>query len=119
MHRPKKEKYIAAKLQIKHEWLYRLSPQMFRSLKRRDAKRKGHGPEAGDEVWLHMKPDWQTIEDYLGRFPDMSAEAKEEIREKFPESHEEAEVDDPVQPAKPPSGHDAAFTQEGKEEKPS
>ncbi|SMQ46685.1 unnamed protein product [Zymoseptoria tritici ST99CH_3D7] len=119
MHRPKKEKYIAAKLQIKHEWLYRLSPQMFRSLKRRDAQRKGHGPEAGDEVWLHMKPDWQTIEDYLGRFPDMSAEAKEEIREKFPESHEEAEVDDPVQPAKPPSGHDAAFTQEGKEEKPS
>jgi platelet-activating factor acetylhydrolase len=109
-HRPKKDKYIAAKLLIKHEWLYRISPQLFRSLKRRHLKRKGHGPETGDEVWLHVKPSADSIEDYLNRTPGRQADAKEDFQDELPEAHEDADKEDPVRPTEPPGGLNTAFT---------
>jgi platelet-activating factor acetylhydrolase len=119
MHRPKKDKYIAARLQIKHEWAYRLSPKVFRSMKRRESKRKGHGPETGDEVWLHMKPSAESIEDYLERTPGRNPKLKEDFQDVLPEAHEDADTEEPVRPSEPPIGVNTAFTQEGRESRPS
>lgn len=67
MHKPKDEKYIAAKLHIQHEWIYRISPKAFRQLKRVKNHSKGKEPTASDEVWLHMKPSQDSMEEYLRR----------------------------------------------------
>lgn len=64
LHRPK-NKFIAMRLQIRHEWLYRISPKLFRKLKRKRAEAKGRPPETGDEVWLHTKPSAESIAQYL------------------------------------------------------
>lgn len=66
MHRPK-EKYVAAKLRIRHEWIYRISPQAARKLKRWENEKKGRAEEKGDEVWLHWKPSRERMEGWLRR----------------------------------------------------
>ncbi|TKA78629.1 hypothetical protein B0A55_02671 [Friedmanniomyces simplex] len=63
MHRPD-DKWVAARLQIKHESIYRLSPKLYRKLKRRAAEKHGRRPETGDEVWLHVKPTAAVLEDF-------------------------------------------------------
>ncbi|EME49139.1 hypothetical protein DOTSEDRAFT_68019 [Dothistroma septosporum NZE10] len=74
MHKPKKDKYLAARLQIRHEWFYRISPKLFRSFKRWRMEQKGHSPQRNDEIWLHSKPQEQVLADFLrnvpGRDPD-------------------------------------------------
>lgn len=60
IHKPR-DKFTAARLKIRHEWIYRTSPTLFRKLKRSEAKRKGKPPETGDEVWLHVKPMPESI----------------------------------------------------------
>ncbi|KAH9809506.1 platelet-activating factor acetylhydrolase-like [Teratosphaeria destructans] len=64
LHRPD-EKYTAMRLKIRHEWIYRISPKLFRRLNRSFAEKKGRQPETGDEVWLHVKPTPETVERYL------------------------------------------------------
>ncbi|KAK0841622.1 hypothetical protein LTR03_009763 [Friedmanniomyces endolithicus] len=74
MHRPN-EKYVAARLQIKHESLFRLSPKLYRKLKRRKAAKEGRRPETGDEVWLHIKPTAEVLEQFnqqTGKLGDRS-----------------------------------------------
>ncbi|KAK3621883.1 hypothetical protein LTR56_014987 [Elasticomyces elasticus] len=63
MHRPD-EQYTAARLKIKHESVYRLSPKLYRKLKRREAEKKGRRPETGDEIWLHVKPSAASLEKF-------------------------------------------------------
>ena len=58
MHKPE-EKWMAVKLDIHHEWIFRLSPKLFRK-----AKRWGEPSEPGDEIWLHIKPSADTIGHY-------------------------------------------------------
>ncbi|EMD01054.1 hypothetical protein BAUCODRAFT_50008, partial [Baudoinia panamericana UAMH 10762] len=64
LHRPM-EKYTAMRLQIKHEWVYRISPTLYRKLQRREAKKSGRQPEGGDEIWLHVKPSPESIRLHL------------------------------------------------------
>lgn len=92
MHRPK-EKYVAARLKIRHEWLYRVSPQLARKVRRKENERKGRAPETGDEVWLHCKPSRESIQEYLEKSPGRHP------REGMGQSREEAEVGDSVNPS--------------------
>jgi len=64
MHRPQ-EKYMAMRLKITHEWIYRISPKLFRKLNRIKAERAGRQAETGDEIWLHIKPTQEIIDQYL------------------------------------------------------
>jgi len=59
------ENYIAARLKIKHEWVYRISPKLFRKMQRRSNQKRGRSTETGGEVWLHVKPTPETIRRHL------------------------------------------------------
>lgn len=78
LHKPD-EKYLAMRLEIRHEWLYRISPKLFRKLKRWDNKRHDRDDDTGDEVWLHMKPTEKALEDHLRRTPGRSPNVDEDI----------------------------------------
>ncbi|TKA24944.1 hypothetical protein B0A50_06042 [Salinomyces thailandicus] len=64
MHRPS-DKFIAMRLKIRHEWLYRLSPQLFAKLDRKKARREGRKAQSDDEIWLHVKPTKEAVERHL------------------------------------------------------
>jgi platelet-activating factor acetylhydrolase len=64
LHRPK-EGWMAMRLRIRHEWLFRTSPSLFRKVQRYQHQRKGRSPETGDEVWLHIKPTKESMEQHL------------------------------------------------------
>jgi platelet-activating factor acetylhydrolase len=66
LHRPD-DKWVAARLKIRHEWAYRISPKLFRRLKRAKAQREGKADDTGNEVWLHSRPDEELIEEHRGR----------------------------------------------------
>ncbi|GIZ39670.1 hypothetical protein CKM354_000304500 [Cercospora kikuchii] len=89
-HKPKDEKWLAARLRIPHEWLYRLSPKLFRHLRRAEDKRQGKEPEPGDEVWLHHKPAKESVEKYLER---TTGKSKADVKE-----HETAEGTEDAEP---------------------
>lgn len=74
-----KEKWTAAKLQIRHEWAFRISPKFFRHMKRKEMKRKGLPAQASYEVWLHTKPTIDSIEQHLERTPGRSAEERKDL----------------------------------------
>lgn len=96
LHKPTNEKWIAARLHIPHEWLYRLSPRLFRELSRREDKRKGRVIEAGDEVWLHCKPTEKSLKQYLDRTGRSTSDA---VHQKTSDGTTTAE---PVIPQNPP-----------------
>lgn len=102
MHKPK-EKYIAARLQIRHEWVYRLSPKLFRALNRKENKKYGRPPQTGDEIWLHCKPSKAIVEEYMQRTAGRSAADVEPKK-----THEHSRQGDSVQPQAPPGG-DSTF----------
>ncbi|GAB1727019.1 hypothetical protein NU195Hw_g3872t1 [Hortaea werneckii] len=64
MHRPD-EKFVAMRLKIRHEWLYRMSPRLFTKADRAAARRRGRKAQSDDEIWLHAKPTPEAIEAYL------------------------------------------------------
>lgn len=66
LHRPN-DKWVAARLKIRHEWAYRLSPKLFRKLKRVKAEREGKVDDTGNEVWLHSKPDEELVAEHRSR----------------------------------------------------
>jgi platelet-activating factor acetylhydrolase len=66
LHRPD-DKWVAARLKIRHEWAYRISPKLFRRLKRAKAQREGKADDTGNEVWLHSRPDEELVEEHRGR----------------------------------------------------
>ena len=59
LHRPRDD-LVAVRLRIRHEWLYRISPKLFRRVRRKQNERRGKPPETGDEIWLHIKPSADT-----------------------------------------------------------
>jgi platelet-activating factor acetylhydrolase len=66
LHRPN-DKWVAARLKIRHEWAYRMSPKLFRKLKRAKAQHEGKEDDTGNEVWLHSKPDDELVEEHRDR----------------------------------------------------
>lgn len=66
MHKPN-NKWVAARLKIRHEWAYRISPKLFRKLKRAKAERKGKVDDTGNEIWLHSKPTDELVEEHRQR----------------------------------------------------
>jgi hypothetical protein len=91
-------KWLAARLKIRHEWAYRLNPKLFRKVKRARAERKGVVDHTGNEVWLHAKPSKDLVVGYGSRVErDASAvdrpasdEWKSVESEESEESEEEA-----------------------------
>ena len=61
MHKPHDD-YIAMRLRIRHEWLYRISPKLSRRIRRKQNEQKGKPSETGDEIWLHIKPSKDSVE---------------------------------------------------------
>ena len=66
LHRPN-DKWVAARLKIRHEWAYRISPKLFRKVKRAKAQHEGKDGDTGNEVWLHSKPDEALVEEHRSR----------------------------------------------------
>lgn len=83
LHRPKDE-WVAARLRINHEWMYRISPSLFRSLTRRKARKEGREGETGAEIWLHAKPGPEAIADHLRRNLDRSDEKRDQFEDTLP-----------------------------------
>jgi len=82
-------KWVAARLKIRHEWAYRISPKLFRKLKRARAERKGVVDHTGNEVWLHSKPPKKLIVEHRSRV-EHNAEAMAVVDSKSVESEDEA-----------------------------
>jgi platelet-activating factor acetylhydrolase len=66
LHRPS-DKWVAARLKIRHEWFYRLSPKLFRKVKRAKAQREGRVGDTGNEIWLHSRPDEELLAEHRSR----------------------------------------------------
>ncbi|KAI4730097.1 hypothetical protein E4T49_02036 [Aureobasidium sp. EXF-10728] len=62
LHKPKDEKWMAARLRIPHEFTWRVAPGLARRLARRKICEGGGSPD--DEIWLHCKPVEGTVEKY-------------------------------------------------------
>jgi platelet-activating factor acetylhydrolase len=60
-------KWMAARLKIRHEWAFRLNPKLFRKMKRARAEKKGVVDHTGNEVWLHAKPPKDFIVEHRSR----------------------------------------------------
>lgn len=65
-HQPK-EKFVAMRLHIEHEWLYRTRPGWMRARQRRKNRKLGREPDLGDEVWLHVKPPAECVDAHQRR----------------------------------------------------
>lgn len=62
LHRPE-EKYIAAKLDVPHQFRARIVPKLARKIKRKERDR----PRPADEIWMHVKPEEGLVERYRER----------------------------------------------------
>jgi platelet-activating factor acetylhydrolase len=61
-HKPNEE-WIAMRLKIEHEWLYRINPKWARKIYRKHIERKqDKDPDLGSEIWLHVKPPEELLE---------------------------------------------------------
>ncbi|KAK5112803.1 hypothetical protein LTR85_011137 [Meristemomyces frigidus] len=80
LHRPKDD-FVAVRLKIRHEWLYRLSPRLFHAVNRKRAKRTGRAPETGDEIWLHVKPTPESVQRHLEKSEGSSGVKEEKFEE--------------------------------------
>lgn len=65
LHKPQDEKWIAARLSVPHEFLWRVVPGYARKVAR--AKVQAEGGKAGEEVWVHSRPTNDAIKDYSTR----------------------------------------------------
>jgi len=83
LHRPK-DQWVAARLKINHEWMYRISPRLFRSIRRRKARREGREDETGAEIWLHAKPSPEVIAEHLHKNSDRSGEKRDQFQDTLP-----------------------------------
>lgn len=99
-HAPK-QTFVAMRLRIPHEWLFRLSPRLFRSALRRRDERKGGPPENWDEVWLHVKPTKESIAEYLKTSDARSHSRAERYEAAMPKSKEDGK--EAAKPVRVPS----------------
>ncbi|KAK3716390.1 hypothetical protein LTR37_006540 [Vermiconidia calcicola] len=82
--------YIAVRLKIRHEWFYRMSPQLFRRFRRMQNHRKGRPPETGDEVWLHTKPTKESIDQHMRSLESKANVQQEKYDQAMPKSQDHA-----------------------------
>ncbi|KAJ4358268.1 uncharacterized protein N0V89_002848 [Didymosphaeria variabile] len=89
-HKPNDE-WIAARLKIKHEFRTRMATKVQRKMKR---QLKNGAPNAGDEVWMHVKPNAEELREWrletkasFGDYKDDSDTAveKEAVEDREPE----------------------------------
>lgn len=76
LHRPN-DSFVAVRLKIKHEWVFRISPSLFRKLNRRQAEKQGRRPETGDEIWLHVRPTQECVDRHMEKADSRSSSGKE------------------------------------------
>jgi platelet-activating factor acetylhydrolase len=62
LHKPKDDKWVAARLRIPHEFAWRVAPGLVRKIATKRITEGGGSPD--DEIWLHYKPDEGTVEKY-------------------------------------------------------
>ena len=65
-HRPRDEQWTGGRLSIPHEFMWRVMPGAARKAKRAKAKAEGQDGVSA-EVWVHKRPDEETIEKYSVR----------------------------------------------------
>lgn len=63
LHKPRDEKWIAARLSIPHEFTWRVVPSVARKIARKKVTESGGHPD--DEVWLHRKPTDEELDAYV------------------------------------------------------
>lgn len=81
MLRPK-NKWVAARLKIRHEWAFRISPKLFRELKRKKAERQGRSFDgSGNEVWLHAKPEEWLLAEWRRKMREVAGPVEESVGE--------------------------------------
>ena len=86
----------------RHRWTYRLSPKAFRHIKRTQQDIKGHGPETGDEIWLHIKATEESMNRYHTRVEADIASQEDKLAAGSPKTHEQSSKGETV--AAPPKG---------------
>ncbi len=79
------------RLKIKHEWLYRISPRLFRKVNRVQNEWRGKPSETGDEIWLHIKPTKDSIDKHLQDTEGRSNVKKEKYEGALPMTIEATE----------------------------
>lgn len=61
-HQPKNENWTGSRLSIRHEFWWHMLPGAARKAARgRHDKRVG---DSGEEIWIHMRPDKDTMEEH-------------------------------------------------------
>ncbi|CAJ2505352.1 Uu.00g127460.m01.CDS01 [Anthostomella pinea] len=83
LHRPN-DKWMAARLQIKHEWIWRISPSLWKTVHGRYTKKHGKEPETFQEIWLHAKPTPESIAKHLENTEGRSNERKKKFEGALP-----------------------------------
>ncbi len=87
------DKWMAARLRIRHEWLFRVSPKLYRKAIREEDKRKGRAVETGDEVWVHIKPSAETLAKHL-EDKEKPAERQGKVEDAMPRAQTSAGDED-------------------------
>jgi platelet-activating factor acetylhydrolase len=64
LHRPS-DKWVGARIRIQHETVFRISPKLFRKIKRHRAEQNGEAHDTYAEIWLHAKPSVKSIAEYM------------------------------------------------------
>jgi platelet-activating factor acetylhydrolase len=79
MHRPNND-WVAVRLKIRHEWLFRISPKLLRKYQRARSQQKGKPPENGDEIWLHIKPSPESIDRHIKEIDEKKTQQEKHER---------------------------------------
>lgn len=108
LHRPD-EKFTGMRLKIRHEWVYRVSPKLFRRLNRAKAEREGRAVETEDEIWLHIKPTQEVIDKHLSSLEGRSNAKKAKFEGAIPMTSDCTEKEE-AESAKMPSNPKNAKT---------
>lgn len=86
LHKPHKDMWIAARLQIPHELRYRFDPRLAIQRKKARKKRKDGGlvgmGEPWRELWMHVAPDQELRDKHKDRLPNKRGSGEEEEKGK-------------------------------------
>lgn len=92
--RPRKS-FVAVRLKVRHEWLWRVNPELAKKIKKRKLEREGKEVDDFKEVWLHVKPTAENIEAYCLNVERTRADksTRSDSSSKLPqEDHEEGSL---------------------------
>ncbi|KAK5168313.1 uncharacterized protein LTR77_006882 [Saxophila tyrrhenica] len=94
-----RNEWIAMRLKIRHEWLFRISPTLFRKIRQLRNQQKGEQPDSYDEVWLHVKPSAEAIDQHMQSM-DKNPVLRERVTQAMPAAR--TGRDDEGEPVDPP-----------------